>query len=211
MIKAPGDRGLYHWHIGLGCGVRKPPSPSSSSGSGVHANELRWRLAATATAGTPHPASRRFGGCGRRRSQRRHWSSRRRLRALPPLDGWGFRRWRWRRRLEFGQDRVRFELGGRHVDECAFLHRYGSDRDGQRQISVEHIGHRKSLVGGDRQRAWRAAEAAARGARFCAWRVGLIVTVAVACGSSRSMLGYSNSACSNSPSSTRAQGRISRR
>ncbi len=114
-----------------------------------------------------------LAGCGRLGSQRRHWSSRRRLRALPPLDGRGFRRWRWWRRLEFGQDRVRFELGGRHVDECAFLHRYGSDRDGQRQISVEHIGHRKSLVGGDRQRAWRAAEAAARGARFCTRRAGL--------------------------------------
>jgi hypothetical protein len=74
--------------------------------------------------------------------------------------------------LEFGQDRVGFEPGWRHVDERTFFGAYGSDRDNLRQISIERIGHGESLIEGYRQFAWRAAEAAARGAGFCARRIG---------------------------------------
>ena len=108
---------------------------------------------------------------GPRRSQHRHWSGRglygrSRLLTGGGSGGGGGAGW------SSAKTGLGSSSGRRHVDECAFLHRYGSDRDGLRQISIEHIGHGKSFVGGDRQRAWRAAEAAARGARFRTRRVG---------------------------------------
>ena len=97
------------------------------------------------------------------RSLRAARAASRGLRAPPLVDEWRFRRW-WRRRFELGQHRVRFEPGRSLIDQCAFLDRYGSDREGLRQISVERKSHCKWFDDGHRQLAWRLAGATVRGA-----------------------------------------------